>query len=118
MDTYVREAAHVARRSNQLHSWHGCVIVNKENGAIVATGYNHTLPKRLKETYSVHAEMHALSKFGTSLRSKYPNCFMVVVRVGRNGDRDVKFSMPCPTCQRMIAQQRSIRKVYYTVFPS
>lgn len=112
MESYVREAVHIAQKSNHVHNWHGCVIVNKDDGSIVSAGYNHNLQKPLKTTYSIHAEMHALSKFGPSLQTKYPNCFMVVVRVGRMGD--IKFSMPCATCRRLIEQRPCIRRVYYS----
>jgi deoxycytidylate deaminase len=109
MDAYVRKAAHTAERSNHKHHWHGCLVVNQDDGSIVSTGYNHTPPKPLKNVHSVHAEMHALSKFK---QAKYPNCFMVIVRVGPNGG--IKSSKPCPTCQKLIESVPSIRRVYYT----
>lgn len=111
MDPYIRKAVQLARRSNHKHHTHGCVIVSNEDGSVVAEGYNHLLTRPLKDTYSVHAEMHALAKFGHCNRRKFKNCSMFIVRVGKRG---LMCSKPCSTCQKLIEQCPCIRRVYYT----
>lgn len=109
MDSYVKEALQQALRSNQKHL-HGCVIINNEDGKIVAKGYNFISGKPLKDTFSIHAEMHALSRLG----KKFRNCSMIVARL-RDADSLVpKFSMPCQVCRRLILRHPVIKKVYFT----
>lgn len=114
MDAYVRQAVQIAQRSNHKSHMHGCVIVSNEDGSVVSYGYNHTFPKRsMKETHSVHAEMHALGKFGAALRARYKNCSMVIVRIDKRA-KYTKFSMPCSKCQQLILRCPCIRRVYYS----
>jgi deoxycytidylate deaminase len=115
MDAYVRKAALAALRSNHKNHMHGCVIINNRDGKIVATGYNHNSGAPLKESFSVHAEMHALSKLSSSMRSKYPDCSLLVIRVTNRCNPCAKHSFPCELCRKVIQKHKCIRKVYYSV---
>lgn len=109
---YLQRAANVAIRSNIKHHRHGCVIVNIPDGKIIAEGYNHTKDD-LTHCNSIHAEVHALSRYKI-VRKMYPNCALYVVRVGteRMG-YPLKFSKPCHRCSEAIMTS-GIRQVYYS----
>jgi deoxycytidylate deaminase len=116
-DRYMRKAAQCAARSNMVQR-HGCVIVDRVSGYVVANGYNKktamfsTNDKEAK--YSVHAEIDALSKLRKT--TDVANLEMYVVRIGSSSLCDgspFKLSMPCCSCSQVI-KKISIRKVYYS----
>lgn len=111
---YLRRAAFAALKSDVQHHKHGCLIINNKDGRIVCDGFNHHVHKPLEQTHSIHAEMHALSRFCGELERKYTDCSLLVVRVAPDGTR-VKNSQPCSVCERMIQKKsKCIRKVYFT----
>lgn len=100
----------VARKSGMNHR-HGAIVVR--NGEIVAEGYNYEVAD-YKTTFSVHAEMDALSKVKHLGKAFLSECDMMVVRIGSATMEDTtKLSMPCPICRPKI-EGLGIRKVYYT----
>jgi deoxycytidylate deaminase len=99
-----------ARKSGMNHR-HGAIIVR--HGEIVAEGYNYEVAD-YKTTFSVHAEMDALSKVKHLGKSFLAECDMMVVRIGpATLEHTSKLSMPCPNCRPKI-EKLGIRKVYYT----
>lgn len=116
---YVPQAVRVALRSNHKCHKHGCLIVNDEDGQVISTGYNHH-PSHVHEegedAWMLHAEMHALAKVkAKTMQAKYPNCTMLVVRAGPPSQvTQLRTSMPCKVCQRMILNHPCIRRVYYS----
>lgn len=111
MDRYIVQAIREAYRSNQKKHRHGCLIINNDTGKVLCSGFNHVTNHPLHDTYSVHAEMHALAKFNQFMQRKYRNCSMIVVRIGK---QEPKNSHPCSSCTRSILKRPEIRRVYYT----
>lgn len=120
---YVRRAVQLATSSNLKTHRHGCVIYDNESGAIVAEGYNYTWNALANpQLHSMHAELMALALY-RPLRRIYPNCSMVVVRIGggsKNASKSpacLKYSKPCQLCTSAILDAR-INRVYYSTHPS
>lgn len=100
----------VARKSGMNHR-HGAIVIHR--GEIVAEGYNYEVAD-YKTTFSVHAEIDALSKVKHLGKSFLSECDLMVVRIGSATMEDTtKLSMPCPICKPKI-EGLGIRKVYYT----
>lgn len=107
---FVERASQLAQKSPCKTHRHGCVIV-KDN-EIVAEGYNHHCTY-LHHQFSIHAEVHALSKLKYN-RKIIPQCDMYVVRIGTdNMGNPLKFSRPCSDCTKAI-EKSGIRKIYYS----
>jgi deoxycytidylate deaminase len=109
--SFVMRATQLALKSPSTDHRHGCVIV--KDGRIVSEGYNHKWT-HFRHAYSIHAEVHALSRLKKK-RHVMPSCEMYVVRIGsdRMGN-PLKFSKPCPDCTRAI-EKAGIRRIYYSL---
>lgn len=105
---FVLRAIHMARKSDVKSHKHGCVIIR--NGQIVAEGFNHYCD-HLRHQYTIHAEVHALSRLKGSRGGG--TCDMIVVRVHTDGA--LKLSRPCEHCQVAIYRRRGIiRRVFFS----
>jgi deoxycytidylate deaminase len=95
---------------------HGCVIVDRISGNIVASGFNYH-NSHLFHRFSIHAEVDALMKIKKSVdMSGYD---MYVVRLGPSKfyepkNLELKFSRPCEACTRAILKS-NIGRVYYSI---
>lgn len=107
---YLEYAIDLCKYSNVMYNRHSCIIV--EDGKIVAEGYNHYV-KHFNHAFSMHAEIHAISKL-PSVKKKKNNYEMYVIRVGTdNMNKPLKYSKPCINCTNAIIKA-GIKKVYYS----
>lgn len=103
---YLQIAAEVAMNSVMNHK-HGAIIVHKKN--IIAMGFNY-----LHSTFSIHAEIAAISQLKGKEKDILPECELYVVRIGpKKYDNALKYSKPCMNCQNYIAK-KCIKKTYYS----
>jgi deoxycytidylate deaminase len=103
---YLTIAAEVAMNSEMNHK-HGAVLVHKKN--IIAVGYNYNLA-----SFSIHAEVAAISQLKGRDREILSECELYVVRIGpRKYDNPLKYSKPCIKCQNYITK-KCIKKTYYS----
>lgn len=108
---FLKRAMTVAQKSTCIHQRHGCVVV--KDGEIVAEGYNHH-QTHLYHKFSIHAEVHALSKLRKFNKKFISQCTLYVVRIGTdNMGNPLKFSKPCKDCTRAI-EKSGIKRVYYS----
>lgn len=105
-----QRATHIAKHSGMNHR-HGALVIY--DGKIISHGYNHEHPA-LKNQYSIHAEVDALTKIKKLGKHVLSKCELVVVRIGPESFNNVfKLSMPCCNCTKYI-QRLGIKKVYYS----
>lgn len=103
---YLQIAAEVAMNSVMNHK-HGAIIVHKKN--IIAVGYNY-----LHSTFSIHAEIAAITCLKGKEKVILPECELYVVRIGpKKYDNALKYSKPCMNCQNYIAK-KCIKKTFYS----
>ena len=104
-------AINLAKKSPLVHK-HGAIIVR--NNQIIAEGINHFAPF-LMHMFSVHAEVHALSKLKSKSKKFMEECTMIVVRLApESSDTPCKLSKPCASCAEAI-KKSGIRKVFYSI---
>lgn len=104
-----KQASYYATKSNVKSHRHGCVIV--KDGNIITDGYNHYI-NYYEHTYTIHAEVHALSKLKHIKNNN--GCELYVVRIGTDSmGNPLKYSRPCNNCTKMILKM-GIKKVYYS----
>jgi tRNA(Arg) A34 adenosine deaminase TadA len=84
---------------------HGAAVVYRKE--VVAVGKNYPIDH--PRLHSMHAEMDALKKVPKKLRRQPLN--IVVVRLSSDGE--LRLSMPCPVCQKLL-QKFKIPKIYYS----
>ena len=109
IQTAMSVAKVIAMQSHDTERQVGCVVLNKDTHAIIATGYNgfvrgapdNQLPSSgvSKNEYMMHAEQNAIfncTRHGISMN----NCIVVCTL------------SPCPACVRAL-WQCGIREVYY-----
>lgn len=112
VEYYIDIAKNAAKKSEMLHR-HGCVIVYKDK---LITGHNTNLNLRNEiEGSSIHAEMNALKKAKKILtKSELKNAKLFVIRIGTDSMcNPLKYSKPCPYCERSI-KEAGITKVFYS----
>lgn len=110
---YLSKCIQLAMRSNMKHHKHGCVIVDRRTGDIVASGFNRVCKSSIHE--SIHAEVAAIRN-ATKRFLQDHNCEMYVVRVHNNFNRsELKYSKPCPSCQGFIHKRTRIRRIFYSI---
>lgn len=103
---YLNIAAQIAMNSVMNHK-HGAIIVYKKD--IIAVGFNH-----LQSTFSVHAEIDAISKIKGKDKDILTKCELYVVRIGpKKFNNTLKYSKPCSDCQNYI-EKRGIKKIFYS----
>lgn len=103
---FINIAAKVALNSTMNHK-HGAIIVWKKN--IIASGWNY-----IYGTYSIHAEVAAISKLKGKNKELLPECELYVVRIGPDKlNNPLKYSKPCFNCQHFICKNL-IKKIYYS----
>ena len=103
---YLQIAAEMAMNSVMNHK-HGAILVHKKN--IIAAGYNY-----YHSTFSIHAEIAAISQLKGKEKDILPECELYVVRIGpKKYDNALKYSKPCMNCQNYIAK-KSIKKTFYS----
>ncbi len=111
------QAARVALRSNMTQQ-HGCIIVDPNaSNRVVASGYNFKM-SYLQHQFSIHAEVHALSKMKKMKQPSVGAFDMYVVRIARDNEHDdsvFRMSKPCCACKKAIEESSHIiRRVYYS----
>lgn len=105
-DTYFKIAAEVAVNSDMCQK-HGAVIVYKKE--IIACGYNYYY-----STFSIHAEVAAISQLKGRDKEILSECELYVVRIGPDKlDNPLKYSRPCNNCQHFI-NKNCIKKTFYS----
>jgi deoxycytidylate deaminase len=106
----IDEAIKIAERSPARKYMTGCVIANSE-GDVIATGWSHTGTWRMRELYSVHAEMHALIRsrhlFFASTDQAY------IATIARKSGA-ITLGRPCLSCATALLRS-GIGRVNYTV---
>lgn len=103
---YLNIASEIALKSNMSQK-HGAIIVYKKE--IIAIGYNYYY-----NSYSIHAEVSAISKLKGIEKNKLINCELYVVRIGSKSLNNIlKYSKPCSNCQKYILKNM-IKKTYYS----
>ena len=103
---YLEIAASIAMESTMLQK-HGAVIVHKKN--IIASGFNYH-----HETFSIHAEVAAISSLKGKEKDILSECSLYVVRIGPSKyDNALKYSKPCFNCQHTILKH-NIKSTYYS----
>lgn len=108
--SFLQRAMSIALKSNCKNHKHGCVIV-KDN-EIISEGYNYR-HYHMCHKMSIHAEVAALSKLKHN-KKLLSSCDLYVVRVGVDSmGNPLKYSKPCPDCERAILKS-GIKKVYYS----
>jgi pyrimidine deaminase RibD-like protein len=109
---YLQKCVRLAEKS-LLNQKHGCVIVDKKTGVIISQGYNSNL-KNHTNVSSLHAEIAAICKAKKNVINAI-ECDMYIVRIGKNGPGNLRYSKPCPHCSFVIQTQTRIRHVYYSI---
>ena len=100
----------LAKKSAMTHK-HGAIIVR--NNEIIAEGINHMAPF-LMHSYSIHAEIAALSKVRGKNKKFMEECTLLVVRIGPpSKDFAFKMSKPCENCE-MAIRKSGIKKIFYS----
>lgn len=110
-DYYMKCAARVAMHSNCVNYRHGCIIINRKTGEILASGCNHYTNK-INNYFTCHSEIDALQKVRWIPKCERKNLDLYVVRIGQNND-SLKFSKPCSGCAEAI-MKFGIRKIFYS----
>jgi deoxycytidylate deaminase len=110
---YLEKASEMSKKSDCKHHKHGAVIVNRKNGEIISTGYNH-YTEYMMHSFTCHAEMDALSKIKKLPKRIFSELDLYVVRVGKaSRDFPLKYSKPCINCTKAIIKY-GIKKVYFS----
>lgn len=110
---YLEKASSLALYSDCKHHKHGAIIVNRKNGEIIATGYNH-YTEYMMHSFTCHAEMDALSKLKRIPRVCFSDFELYVVRVGKESNGfPLKYSKPCVNCTKAILKY-GIKRVYFS----
>ena len=105
---YLQIAAEIAMNSVMSHK-HGAIIVHRKE--IIAAGYNHN---HLHSTFSMHAEIAAITQLKGREKDILPECELYVVRIApKKYDNALKYSKPCINCQNYIAK-KCIKKTFYS----
>lgn len=112
-EKFLSHAAKTAQKSTMEHK-HGAVIVL--DNEIIASGYNH-LEEFMCHNFSIHAEVDAILKAKKkSKKQKFDlsDAEMYVVRIGSiRMDFPLKYSKPCPDCEKAITKH-GLRRIYYS----
>jgi deoxycytidylate deaminase len=100
-------AAKIALKSPMGHK-HGAIVVHK--GKIIGAGHNYYVT----QSFSIHAEVAALSCIKSKDKHLLPYCDLYVVRIGPNRfDNPLKYSKPCCNCQHTILKN-NIKRTFYS----
>lgn len=104
---------------SEMEHRHSAIVVWKEK-YILSKGYNKKYDGfKMNDMYSIHAEVHALSKLNIPKFGKIiDECTMYVIRIGgsKNDGYLFKNSKPCPHCETYI-KKFGIKKVFYSSQP-
>lgn len=92
--TYTEEAVRIAQRSTHKRYMMGCVII--KNGEIIGKGFQHTGTWRMRELYSMHAELHALFNL-RHMRGELTGSIAYIVGIARKSGNFVP-ALPCIRC--------------------
>lgn len=109
--SFLERAMFLAQKSTCAQQRHGCVIVRDDE--IISEGFN-CKDVHFSHSYSIHAEVAALSKLSKKNRKFMSQCDLYVVRIGRDSmGKPLKYSKPCNDCMKAI-HKSGVRKVYYS----
>lgn len=106
-ERWIVDATKFASRSPQKRFNTGAVAVM--DGKMVSAGWSH-IGMRLKESYSTHAEIHAL---GRARHLNLSGAVMFVANIAAKSG-NTTLARPCVSCA-VAMYSAGIRKVYYTV---
>jgi len=104
---FIEEAIKEANKSTMFRK-HGCIIVN--NKQIVAKGYNYYVYNYTRK-FSIHAEATAINNLKKNNYQNNKIYKMYIVRVSNN---DLRLSLPCKKCTKLIEETKLIKKIYYS----
>ena len=104
------DRARVLANKSMMNQKHACIVVH--GNTIIAEGYNQTIDY-FSHSYSLHAEVVAISKLKPFPKSYLRQCKMYVFRISNTNPNIFRMSKPCLNCQRAIIEME-IGKVYYS----
>lgn len=104
-ESWLTIALKIAERSPHRRFRTGAVICDRR-GDILSVGWAHRNGTRRK-LYSVHAELHALTRLD---RTRLENGTVYVATIGRTGTQ--KLSAPCADCVAVLGRSGLSRAVY------
>jgi len=113
-DALINEAIKVARRSTHKKHMTGAVIVSPSD-EIVSNGWAHTGSWRMRELYSMHAELHAIYRARHARRILH-ECQIYVATIARSSGA-ITSAKPCITCAAALLAV-GIDTVHYTCYSS
>jgi deoxycytidylate deaminase len=108
LDQAIQIATNIAQRSNMRHNL-GAVLFDRRDYVV---GYNRGFGVGVigrEHEFSIHAEEMCVIK-GLRAGIEFESSMLVVLRV--NNDGELRSSMPCHGCRRLIVEM-GIPKTYY-----
>lgn len=106
---YMEEAIKVSERSTHKRYMMGCVVV--QNNEIIAKGFQHSGTWRMRQLFSMHAELHALFNL-RHRRGQLDGAIAYVAGIARKSGNFVP-AMPCACCATALIHA-GILNVRYT----
>ena len=106
--TFTEEAIKVAHRSTHKRYMMGCVIMRRNE--ILAKGHQHTGTWRMRELYSMHAELHALFNL-RHMRGQLSGSIIYVVGIARKSGNFVP-ALPCIHCATALMHAGIVNVIY------
>lgn len=106
---FMDEAIKVAERSTHKRYMMGCVIVQRDE--IIAKGFQHSGTWRMRELFSMHAELHALFNLRHK-RGQLRGATIYVAGIARKSGNFVP-AIPCICCATALIHA-NILLVHYT----
>lgn len=105
-------ALKISERSTHRRHMTGCVIMERRKREVVSSGWSHMGTWRMRELYSMHAELHAL------LRARHINFndgeYVAYIATIARVSGAVTVSKPCFCCANALFNA-GIRHVVFTV---
>lgn len=97
---FVELACKVAERSPQKRFRTGCVLLTSK-WDILSVGWSHLSDLRMKQTWSIHAEHHALLRIPRPKREELSMAFIATLTARGN----LTSARPCTSCAELLWMQ-------------
>jgi deoxycytidylate deaminase len=95
-DSAMKEAIAMAQRSAHKKYMMGAVIIDSRHDEVIARGWQHQGTWRMRELYSMHAELHCLFKL-RHRRNDLEGCYIYIAGQARVSGNYVE-ALPCISC--------------------